>query len=191
MIPTGWLQAPYAVLFVTLTLVALRRIVAPQGWVPRVTTAFEVLMGAAMLIMVFNWGVSRAVPLQVIVFSLGAIWYLARALGLDERFPSGASEAHTHGPLHLGYHALLMLTMVWMVLAMIPHGRPVTGHFGMIGVGQLVYFVLGIVLSGAMTVGTIVLAARLARGVHHRLAALYDVGMSLGMLAMTAPMINW
>lgn len=189
MIPSGLLQVPYAGLFAILSLVAVVRLVRVHTWPARLTGAFELAMSVAMFVMVFNWGVSRAVTLHVVVFVCGALWYFARAFGLDERLV--VPDVHTHGPLHLGYHALLMLTMVWMVVSMIPHGRPVTGHFSMIGMGQPVAFVAGMVLSGVQTLGTIVLLVRLIRGRHPRLSALYDVGMSAGMLAMTAPMINW
>ncbi len=194
MIPAGWLQLPYAALFMVLVAVALVKLVRAYAWQNRVSLSFEVAMNASMLVMVFSWGVSRLVAAQVIVFSLGALWYFARALGFGDPAPDFEEPGASHqlGPLHLGYHGAMMLTMVWMNVAMIPHGRPRTGHFSMIGVAQPTEFVAGLALSAVLTGGTLnqTVAVLKATGHRHRLRCGADVGMSAGMLAMTAPMLN-
>lgn len=194
MVPSGWLQVPYAALFAALIVVALVKLPRAHAWQNRVSLGFELGMLASMLVMVFPLGVSRFVVLQVIVFSLGTLWYLARALGFGDPAPDFEEPDGTHqlGPLHLGYHGAMMLTMIWMNIAMIPHGRPSTGHFSMIGVAQTEEFVAGLVLSVVLAAGTLnqLLALLRATNSRHRLRCGADAGMSAGMLAMTAPMLN-
>lgn len=194
MIPSGWLQLPYAVLFAVLIAVALVKLIRAFTWQNRVSLVFELAMNVSMLVMVFPVGVSRIVAVQVAVFSLGAFWYFARALGFGDPAPDfeEAESGHQLGPLHLGYHAAMMLTMVWMNVAMIPHGRPTTGHFSMIGIAQPEEFVAGLALSAVLTGGTLNQLVAVLRANHrrHRLRCATDLGMSGGMLAMTLPMLN-
>lgn len=194
MIPSGWLQLPYAALFAVLIAVALVKLVRAFAWQNRVSLTFELAMNASMLIMVFSWGVSRLVVFQVIVFSLGALWYFARALGFGDPAPDFEEPegGHLLGPLHLGYHGTMMLAMIWMNVAMIPHGRPSTGHFSMIGIAQPAEFVAGLVLSAVLAAGTMnqLVALVRAQSSRHRIRCASDLGMSSGMLAMTAPMLN-
>lgn len=193
MIPQGWLQAPYAILFAALLAVASVKLVRAFAWQNRVSLALELAMIASMLVMVFPMGVSRLVVPQTIVFALGALWYLARAFGFGDPAPDfeEADSGHPLGPLHLGYHAVMMLTMVWMVVSMVPHGRPTTGHFSMIGFGQPLALLSGVLLSIVLAAGTLsqLLALVRVRTLRSRLRCAADLGMSGGMLAMTAPML--
>lgn len=74
----------------------------------RISHLCHAAMGAAMLAMIWPWGAIIPAPLQVIVFMLAAIWFLALALHARRRI-------EIRKPLH---HALMMAAMSGMILAM-------------------------------------------------------------------------
>ncbi|WEG08654.1 DUF5134 domain-containing protein [Microbacterium horticulturae] len=70
----------------------------------------HLLMSVSMAIMPWTWSMAVPTVLQVVVFTLAALWFVALMV-----FPAhgGAGSGH-HGPLALGYHAAMMISMAWM-----------------------------------------------------------------------------
>jgi len=78
----------------------------------RVSNAAHLAMCAAMILMVWPWGMDVAVLPQQVVFGLAAVWFLVPAV---RTAPAG----HRWWRLRHGQHAVLMAAMVWM-LATLP-----------------------------------------------------------------------
>lgn len=215
MIPPGPLQPIYATLFVVLALAAGHGLLRAGGRTDRVGWALELAMAVSMFVMVFDWGVSRWVVFQSIVFGAGGLWYLARAFGLGTSTMAGvladdaafdaadadgsgridgdevAPSAHSsHSPLHLAHHAVMMGAMIWMLIAMIPHGRGVLGHFAMISPRQVWPFMIGAGLSLLLAASLVALTVGWLRGRDRHGRRGYDVAMTAGMFAMVAPMLT-
>lgn len=194
MIPPGPLQPVYAGLFLALAVFATLRLIRSGGAVDRVGWALELAMSISMFVMVFDWGVSRWVVLQSIVFGAGAVWYLARSFGpgeSDEVSEHPTADAHVgHSPLHLAHHAVMMGAMIWMLIAMIPHGRNLLGHFAMVTPRQLWAFMIGAGLSLVLAVALVALVVAWVRARNRHGVRGYDVAMTAGMLAMVAPMLT-
>ena len=103
----------------------------------RVAEASHLLMSLAMIAMAWGWTGDPASPtgvLQIVVFGLFGIWFLAR-LALPVGDHSRATE---------GYHLVANAAMVWMVAAMpqimssgAPDGAGTTGTAGMPGMGGM------------------------------------------------------
>jgi hypothetical protein len=79
----------------------------------RISGALHLLMGAAMIAMVWPWG--RAVPgwLQVAVFGPAAVWFAVLAAGPQLTGAAGPREVRWRH----GHHALMAAAMVWMAAA--------------------------------------------------------------------------
>lgn len=85
--------------------------------------ALHVLMGVAMIAMLWSWGSAIPVMAYVLVFTAAALWFVARALFI----PSTAGAAIGDPPVAPGhhgfvgmawYHAAMMASMVWMAVGM-------------------------------------------------------------------------
>lgn len=133
--------------FAVLGIHALVRAVRHRGQaVDLVCDLLHALMCAVMVAMSWSWwSVWPALP-QIIAFSLAAGWFALLAL---LQLAEGRTDASTHGPLHQGQHAVMMLAMVWMVVTM--SAAPATmGHsMAMMPVGA---GLLGVAFTGALAV---------------------------------------
>ncbi|GAA2485504.1 DUF5134 domain-containing protein [Actinocorallia cavernae] len=117
MIAAGGLRWILTLLFAVPTVYGLWRTVRP-GAEPavRVDHGLHAVMGALMIAMAWPWGMDLPSTPQVVLFSLGAVWFLAgipfRAGG---RRTSSAARA-------LLPHVVMMGAMAWMVAAMASSG---------------------------------------------------------------------
>lgn len=84
----------------------------------RIDAGTHGLMCVAMIAMAWPFGVNWPIAPQVAIFTLAALWFLGQLL-----IPGSAASGHAHGSgtfrvVALVYHALMMLSTVWMVAAM-------------------------------------------------------------------------
>jgi hypothetical protein len=84
----------------------------------RVSSAAHLAMCAAMILMVWPWGMDVPALPQQVVFGLATAWFLLLAVRAT---PAG----HLRSRVTHGQHAILMAAMVWM-LATMP--ASMTGH---------------------------------------------------------------
>lgn len=80
--------------------------VTEKAWPVRVSHLLNVLMCAAMVFMVTPWGHSLPAIVSMEIFTAAALWFAYLALFTPQ---------HCHTPW---FHALKMLAMVWMSVAM-------------------------------------------------------------------------
>lgn len=88
-----------------------------------VDDALHVLMGLAMIAMLWAWGSSIPVMAYVLVFTSAALWFVARALFIPSAGVVGVGDPPVapghHGFLGMAwYHAAMMGSMIWMTLGM-------------------------------------------------------------------------
>jgi uncharacterized membrane protein YphA (DoxX/SURF4 family) len=89
-------------------------------WTEVVRCGLHFVMAVAMAVMVWPWGAQLPATGPAVFFSLAAVWFVALAL----------VPAETVRPRTIyGYHALMMLAMVWMYAFI--HGLLLPGHSSM------------------------------------------------------------
>jgi hypothetical protein len=125
----------------------------PATGTDRISDLLHALLGIAMIVMVWPWGMAVPAGPQIVVFALATIWFLRLAL-VPPR--SGAAIVRPRWSLSL-HHAVMAGTMLWLV-ATIPavpsvltvgmrshpqHQMPAMG-----GTGPGVRVVVGVVLAG-------------------------------------------
>ncbi|MER6523882.1 DUF5134 domain-containing protein [Streptomyces sp. NPDC001508] len=89
----------------------------------RVDHALHAAMGVLMAAMAWPWGMDLSAEPQVVLFSAGALWFLAAA-------PFRAGDGSRRGALLAVWpHVLMMGAMAWMVAAMNSLGA-MAGHSG-------------------------------------------------------------
>ncbi|MFD7711991.1 DUF5134 domain-containing protein [Streptomyces sp. NPDC059786] len=102
------------VLFVLPTLYALWLAMTPGRTVPgRVGHLLHAVMGAAMAAMAWPWGMDLPVAWQVVLFSVGAVWFAATAA-----FRSPVTDPLRTRLLVAVPHVVMMLAMAWMAAVM-------------------------------------------------------------------------
>ncbi|MGT2426214.1 DUF5134 domain-containing protein [Amnibacterium kyonggiense] len=165
----------------------------------RISNLLHLLMAGAMTAMPWPWAVP-ALP-QVVVFSVGAFWYVGVALfrpAADAQL--GVGHAGHGGAAGLWYHAAMLLAMVWMAVAMVPAapGDTMAGMTGMTGMAGMAHgagasltgwvpwalaasIALGAAFAGAAVV-LLVQLIRAAAGAAHR-TEVADLAASAGMAA--------
>lgn len=84
----------------------------------RVSYFAHFVMSAAMIAMIWPWGMGLPLWPQTVVFVLATVWFLALAAA-GSRIASCARDIEAQGRWHNLQHAVLMTAMVWM-LAMMP-----------------------------------------------------------------------
>jgi len=77
----------------------------------RVSNAAHLAMCAAMILMVWPWGMDVPALPQQVVFGLATVWFLVLAVRATPAGHLGWRVAH-------GQHAILMAAMVWMLATM-------------------------------------------------------------------------
>lgn len=89
----------------------------------RMDHALHAAMGVLMVAMAWPWGMDLSAEPQVVLFSAGALWFLAAA-------PFRAGDRSRRGAvLAVWPHVLMMGAMAWMVAAMNSSGT-MAGHSG-------------------------------------------------------------
>lgn len=121
MIAAHGLRLVLTVLFTAVTVLSLVRAIRPgvfRAASERITHGLHAVMGLAMGVMVWPWGMDLPAAPQAAFFALAAAWFVGMALlrsrGLRSRSPAVVGHAATHGLLH----AVMMGAMAWMLLAM-------------------------------------------------------------------------
>ncbi|MEU3982412.1 DUF5134 domain-containing protein [Streptomyces sp. NPDC026672] len=114
MITATGLRWILTVLLVLPTLNALWLAATPGRTVPnRVGHTFHAVMGALMAAMAWPWGMGLPADPQILVFSAGALWFVAAATVR----PSG-TDSRAAGLLAALPHIAMMVAMAWMVAVM-------------------------------------------------------------------------
>lgn len=110
------------VCFATVGVVWLVALTGAQRRIDRGSFFAHVLMSASMAIMPWAWSMAVPALLQIVVFTVAALWYA----GLLVLRHAGAHTGHHDGPVFLGYHAAMMTAMVWMsaLMALMAGGDP-------------------------------------------------------------------
>lgn len=168
------LSALFAVLGVHALVRAVRHRARP---VDLVGDLLHVLMCAVMVAMSWSWWNALPALPQIILFAVSTAWFALLAL---LRLAEGRTDASTHGPLHQGQHAVMMLAMVWMVVTMSADPGASTHSMTMLPTGA---GLLGVAFTGALAVsGLLQLAeAHESRGPRAglRMMAAMDLAMAL------------
>lgn len=117
MVTNAALQLILSVIFGVSGIYFVVRLFIGVGSVDRIINLAHVLMSATMFAMVWPWGAHVPLAPQFIVFSVAAVWFVYLAV-FRPNVPFGAISAHHRRPLLLGYHAIMMASMVWMAAQM-------------------------------------------------------------------------
>ncbi|WP_215449678.1 DUF5134 domain-containing protein [Streptomyces sp. ATCC 21386] len=113
MIAASGLRWVLSLLFTVPVLYGLGKSVLPgAGITERIDHALHAAMGALMVAMAWPWGMGLPVGPQVLLFSVGALWFLASA---PFRTAGGSPGRAAVGALP---HVVMMGAMAWMVSAM-------------------------------------------------------------------------
>jgi Domain of unknown function (DUF5134) len=107
------------VIFALVLVHAVVRAVVAFGWVDRVSNLVHAVMAVVMLAMPWSWYAVFPVAAQIAFFTAATFWYLYLALFRPSVAAAPATDHHRH-PAVLVYHAVMMLAMVWMAVAMTP-----------------------------------------------------------------------
>ena len=97
----------------------------------RLSYGAHVLMSAAMVAMSWSWGMRIPATVEIVVFSLAALFY-GYLLVAAPQAHAGPGGAHHSGPALIGYHVGMMTSMVWMAIAM---GRAMGSRMAGMGEG--------------------------------------------------------
>lgn len=76
-----------------------------RSWIEVVRCAVHVVMAIAMAVMVWPWGTQLPATAPTVFFAVAALWFVILAVVSAETVPLRTVY---------GYHALMMLAMVWM-----------------------------------------------------------------------------
>lgn len=154
----------------------------------------HLVMSLAMIAMCWPWwSVIPALPL-LFVFIVGTIWFvLVAALQSQRRIPRASVGGHS--AWHQVAHAIMMLAMVWMILAM-PSGTDSATHTHHHGSLDLWAALTGVSITAALGTTGVVFLVELSGCLRGRTTWLDHTGdvasgtlMSLGMAAMCWLMI--
>lgn len=122
MIAASGLRWILSLMFAVPVLYGVWRMVLPAtGLAERADHALHAAMGVLMIAMAWPWGMGLAVLPQVVLFSVGGLWFLAAA-----PFRTG-DRTWSRAVLAALPHGLMMGAMAWMVAAMASSGT-MSGH---------------------------------------------------------------
>lgn len=108
----------FTILFVATGLVSLVALLRSHAWSDRGSYLAHVVMSAAMAIMPWSWSMSIPALVQVVVFTIAALWYVGLAV-LRPRTHAGPEASRHHSSAgFLSYHAAMMAAMAWMSVLM-------------------------------------------------------------------------
>ncbi|MFV0535105.1 MAG: DUF5134 domain-containing protein [Cumulibacter sp.] len=160
-----------------------------------VGNALHLVMSVVMVAMCWPWWtVLPALP-QTLLFSAGAVWFGAIAL-LQTRRRITRAAVGGHSAWHQVAHAVMMLAMVWMLLAM-PSGADAATHAHHHGGLEPWAALTGVAITAALATSGVIFLVEFIRCVRGRTTWLGHTGdvasgalMSFGMAAMCWPMIT-
>lgn len=157
--------------------------------------ALHLVMSLAMIAMCWPWWTVVPARPQLLLFAAGTAWFAALTV-LQARFRLARAALGDHGAWHQVAHAVMMLAMVWMLLAM-PSGSEAGAHTHHHGGLDLWPALTGVVITASLLtsgVAFLVELIRCRRGRRTWRGHAGDVAsgavMSLGMAAMCWPMIS-
>jgi hypothetical protein len=123
MIASPMAQWALSALFALVVAYSVSRIARSVSTRERVSYGIHALMGGTMFVMVWPWGMTLPPILQIVVFSLAALWFVFLLI-----FPAPPSgDAHHEGPRRLAYHGGMMAAMAVMAIGMSATGMDVVG----------------------------------------------------------------
>lgn len=114
MIPDPALAWTFTVWFTATGVVSLVALVRSRTWSDRGSYFAHVLMSLSMAIMPWAWSTAAPPLLQILVFTIAALWYVGLAVFRPRTHAGPEAGGHHSGPLLLAYHAAMMAAMVWM-----------------------------------------------------------------------------
>lgn len=157
--------------------------------------SLHLVMSLAMIAMCWPWWAVIPTLPQLLAFIAGTMWFvLVTVLQAQRRITR--SSLGGHSAWHQVAHAIMMLAMVWMILAM-PSGTDSaahTHHHGGLGLWEAL---TGVAITSALATTGVVFLVELIRCLRGRTTWLGHTGdvasgtlMSFGMAAMCWPMIT-
>lgn len=189
------LQWALTLTFSATAMYATVRLFADRKLLLIVGNVLHLVMSVVMVAMCWPWwSLLPAVP-QTLFFSAGAVWFVAIAL-LQVRRRITRATVGGHSAWHQAAHAVMMLAMVWMILAM-PSGTDATTHVHHHGGLEPWAALTGVAITAALAVSGVIFLVEFIRCVRGRTTWLGHTGdvasgafMSFGMAAMCWPMIT-
>lgn len=167
------------ILFFVTAVYAAAWILRANGIRDRIGYAIHLVMSAAMLIMVWPWGMNFALIPQAVVFSAATVWFLVQfLLPGTPRHDRETADGHHDARRSLLYHAAMMAAMVFMAVGMSTM-RAGDGAGGSMNMGSMP----GMDMSGSAGSGAAfpvwVAVLSLVCAIGFGIAALYFVGSLL------------
>lgn len=160
-----------------------------------VGNALHLVMSLVMIAMCWPWWTIIPAFPQLLVFGAGTVWFVTIAVAQGRRRISRAAVGG-HSAWHQVAHAVMMLAMVWMVLAM-PSGTDSTTHAHHHSGLEPWAALTGVAITSALVTSGVIFLVELLRCVRGRTGWLGHTGdvasgtlMSFGMAAMCWPMIT-
>lgn len=114
MIPDPALAWTFTAWFTVTGAVALVALLRSRTWADCGSYLAHVLMSVSMAIMPWSWSAAVTPLLQIVVFTVAAVWYVGLAVFRPHVHAGPEAAGHHSGPLLLAYHAAMMAAMVWM-----------------------------------------------------------------------------
>ncbi|MGO2050692.1 MAG: DUF5134 domain-containing protein [Microbacterium sp.] len=156
--------------------------------------SLHLVMSLAMITMCWPWWAVIPTLPQLLVFIAGTMWFVLVTVLQAQRRITRASLGG-HSAWHQVTHAIMMLAMVWMILAM-PSVTGAAAHTHDHGGLDLWAALTGVAITAALATAGVIFLVELIRCVRGRTTWLGHTGdvasgmlMSLGMAAMCWPMI--
>ncbi|MGJ8517074.1 DUF5134 domain-containing protein [Carnimonas bestiolae] len=116
MIESDWLRWLITALFAFAAIDSAYRIIRPERSILRYCHLWHLLMSLAMLAMSWPWGHQLPALPQVVLFSVATLWFVW--LGISGGCCATDDPHRNLTRLSMGYHALMMAAMAWMLLDM-------------------------------------------------------------------------
>lgn len=161
--------------------------VRPRWPVLRYCHGWHVIMCVAMMAMAWPWGMTLPIKPQLVIFICATLWFLW--LGLSGGCCASDDPQRIRTRLAMGYHALMMLAMGWMLWVMghAMHGHAHHHEMMASGAGLTTAW---LILFGVATLYYLVQGLwRLSRGLYRSLGEpLSQLIMAVGMLMMIGAM---
>ncbi|WP_025733490.1 DUF5134 domain-containing protein [Carnimonas nigrificans] len=134
MIESDWLRWLITVLFAFAAVDSAYRVIRPERSILRYCHLWHLLMALAMLAMSWPWGHQLPALPQIVVFSVALLWFVW--LGISGGCCASDDPHRNLTRLSMGYHALMMAAMAWMLLAMSNMGEMAQHSHHMISHGD-------------------------------------------------------
>ena len=194
MLSDSLLQWALTLTFSSTAMYSTVRLLADRKLLLIVGNVLHLVMSLVMVAMCWPWwSLLPAVP-QTLFFSAGAVWFVAIAI-LQVRRRTTRAGVGGHSAWHQVTHAVMMLSMVWMILAM-PSGTNATTHAHHGGLEPWAA-ASGVAITATLVTAGVIFLVELISCLRGRMNWLGHTGdaasgvfISFGMAAMCWPMIT-